>query len=464
MDPLQLGDLIASELPYEPNGQQIELIAHLARFCLAEPGPDRAFLINGYAGTGKTSLTAALVRALGRMGRHCVMMAPTGRAAKVFASFSGLPAYTIHRQIYRQTLSGQVLAENRCANTLFIVDEASMIGDADGEGRNLLADLIEYVYAGANCRMLLLGDTAQLPPVGCFESPAMNAERLRSFGLKVARAVVTKTVRQASDSGILYNATWLRKALAQAELPTPQLTVQPFPDVKVIQGEDLADEMNAAYARDGMDQTVMITRSNRRAKDFNIAIRGQILERDNLISRDENLLVAKNNYHWAKDVPGLSFIANGDVAYIEAVYGTERRYGFEFADVDLTFPDRGGVTLQAKIILDTLLSDSASLSTDQINELARATLADPEFAPASSSPSAQIQALKASPYYNALQVKYSYAVTCHKAQGGQWRNVFIDMGYIAPDMLGVDFYRWLYTAVTRATTRLYLLNPTIPIL
>lgn len=463
MEPLELAGLILKQLPYEPNSQQIQLIAALARFCLSDSSRDPLFLINGYAGTGKTSLTGALVRAVEGVGRKAVLLAPTGRAAKVFAAYARHPAYTIHRQIYRMNVAGvSHVADNPYRDAIFIVDEASMIGAGSDGGENLLQDLIHYVYTGVGCRLLLLGDTAQLPPVGCVESPAMDVEVLKSYGLRVSRAVLTDTVRQASSSGILYNATWIRRAMRAHPLPVPHLSVSAFGDVKVIGGEELEDEMSHAYADDGIRETVLITRSNKRATAFNQAVRSAILGREGMIGRDEQLMIAKNNYYWSAKVAGLDFIANGDVATVTKVYGTERRYGFEFADVSLHFPYRD-IEIDAKVLLDTVWSDTASLGQAELAQLAQACLSDPEFAPVSESPTAQRAALKSCPYFNALQVKYAYAVTCHKAQGGQWMNVFVDMGYIPPEAQGMDFYRWLYTATTRATTMLYYVNPTVEV-
>lgn len=463
MEPLELAELILKQLPYEPNSQQIQLIAALARFCLSDSSLDPVFLINGYAGTGKTSLTGALVRAVESTGRKAVLLAPTGRAAKVFAAYARHPAYTIHRQVYRMNVAGMShVADNPFRDAIFIVDEASMIGAGNDGGEDLLQDLVHYVYTGVGCRLLLLGDTAQLPPVGCVESPAMDVDVLKSYGLRVSRAVLTDTVRQASSSGILYNATWIRRAMRANPLPMPRLSVSAFDDVEVIDGEELEDEMGRCYSDDGIRETVLITRSNKRATAFNQAIRSSILGREGMIGRDELLMVAKNNYHWSAKVAGLDFIANGDVATVTKVYGTERRYGFEFADVSLHFPYRD-IEIDAKVILDTMWSDSASLGQAELAQLAQACLADPEFAPAGESPTALRAALKSCPYYNALQVKYAYAVTCHKAQGGQWANVFIDMGYIPPEAQGMEFYRWLYTATTRATASLYYVNPTVEV-
>ncbi len=470
MDAREFASRIMLNLPYDPTDQQVQLIAALARFCMLPADDNPVFLLNGYAGTGKTSLTGTLVRTLSETGITSVLLAPTGRAAKVFAAFARHTAYTIHRKIYRapdiadQSGTFGAVAENKHKYTVFIVDEASMIGAASGNeyGGNLLEDLIHYVYSGHKCRMILLGDTAQLPPVGCTESPAMNVSMLKSYGLRVTRVVLTETVRQAGDSGILYNATILRKSMRVEPLPAPLLFTSRFDDVQEISGELLAESVSDSYAADGVEETLLVTRSNKRAVQFNQAIRANILYREEELTRDDLLLVAKNNYHWSAKVKGLDFIANGDVATVTRVYGTEYKYGFRFADVTLMFTDHG-VEINCKILLDTLYSDSPALEPQRFKELYHQCISDPEQFPPEATMSARLRALRTNPYFNALQVKYAYAVTCHKAQGGQWRNVYVDMGYIPPEAQGIDFYRWLYTATTRATSRLYFVNPTIEI-
>lgn len=466
----EFAERVVMNLPYVPNQQQVQLIAALARFCSPSSPSDSVFLLNGYAGTGKTSLTGALVKALTEAGVTSVLLAPTGRAAKVFSRFAKHPAYTIHRKIYRAPALGDVsssvsaIAENRHVNAVFVVDEASMIGAGSGNeyGANLLEDLIHYVYTGHNCRLILLGDTAQLPPVGCEESPAMSVTKLRSYGLRVTRAVLTETVRQASDSGILYNATILRRAMLVEPLPVPALYVSRFDDVEPISGELLPESLSDAYGRDGVEETILITRSNKRAVQFNQAIRANILYREEELARDELLLVAKNNYFWSAKVKGMDFVANGDVAVIVKVYGVEYKYDCRFADVRLLFPDRD-VEFDCKIILDTLYSEAPGLDPRKMDILYRQCLYDEELFAEDAPMAIRLKGLKTNPYFNALQVKYAYAVTCHKAQGGQWSNVYVDMGYIPPEAQGMEFYRWLYTATTRATTRLYYLNPGIEV-
>ena len=466
MDINEFAERIFLNLPYDPTDQQISLIAALARFCSPVSPGYSVFLLNGYAGTGKTSLTGALVRALREAEVPVVLLAPTGRAAKVFGRFAGFQASTIHRRIYRGTegmmndFSADV-ADNPLTGAVFIVDEASMIGNGSGDtmSRNLLEDLIHYVYSGEGCRMILLGDTAQLPPVGCRESPAMSVAVLKGFGLRVTKAVMTKVVRQRRRSGILYNATKLRKNMLLTPLPEPELVIDRFPDVVSVSGEELEDEISASFTENGITETLVVTRSNRQATRFNLAIRANILYREEELSREELLLVAKNNYLWSARVKGLDFVANGDTAIVDAIYGTEEKYGFRFADVNLRLPDRD-LSFDCKILLDTLVSDTASLEPERYQSLYMSALNDPDMFTPSTPVRTRMRILRSDPYVNALQVKYGYAVTCHKAQGGQWKNVFVDVGYVPPEAYeSLEFYRWLYTAVTRATDRLALINP-----
>ena len=381
MDTLEFAERIYLNLPYQPNDQQVELIAALARFCSVDTPSDSAFLLQGYGGTGKTSVTGALVKALRECNIPVVLLAPTGRAAKVFAAFSRYPASTIHRRIYRQANPANIfefgsVAENTLTDAVFIVDEASMIGAGADGSDNLLEDLIHYVYSGVNCRLILLGDTAQLPPVGTTESPAMNVSVLKSFGLRVSKAVMTEVVRQGSRSGILYNATWLRKAMLLKELPEPQLRIKGFDDVKVVPGEELPDLIESAYTDPGIENTILITRSNKRATAFNLAIRANILGREDELCVGERLLVAKNNYLWSAKVKGLDFIANGDIAVISHIYSTETKYGLRFADVRITLPDRD-LDVDCKIMLDSLTSETPALAPDKAAALYQAVLTDP---------------------------------------------------------------------------------------
>lgn len=452
-------------LPYEPNDDQVTMIAAFAHFMLYG-GAKAVFLLNGYAGTGKTSLTGAIVKALTRRGTKSVLLAPTGRAAQVFSDYSGHPAYTIHRKIYRQNSyldQAFSMADNKHTDTLFIVDEASMIsnspgidGAAFGTGR-LLDDLVGYVYANSqsNCRLVLMGDSAQLPPVGQTDSPALKAQVLSAYGLSVYDIWLTQIARQAAQSGILYNATTVRRMLTTAEMAPPVIELRQFDDVETVTGEYLLEKISDSYDSYGPDDTIIITRSNRRAKLFNGAIRNQILFRDEELTHGDMLLVTKNNYHWAADYKEIDFIANGDVARVQRVWGeVELRYGLRFAQVTLEFPDHGGIEVDAKVILDSLFSDTPALTREQSDRLYNELMAE-----MTGDKHSRYRALKANPYFNALQVKFAYAVTCHKAQGGQWQNVFVDMGSIMPDALStLDFMRWLYTAMTRARKHLYLIN------
>ena len=443
---------------------------NLAEFLLSEDDR-KAFLLCGYAGTGKTSLISALVRTLEQLERKTVLLAPTGRAAKVFSGYSGKSAHTIHKCIYRQKsiLDGNTftLTENRAQNTLFIVDEASMIsneGNSIGGTGALLDDLVEFVYSGRGCSLLLLGDTAQLPPVGEQLSPALTESYLRSMFLNVTRVELTQVMRQLDNSGILYNATTLRQSIAAEDTYSlPQIKLDGFEDIQNVQGDELIEAIESSYNKAGMDETIILCRSNKRANVYNEGIRRRILYREEELSRGDMLMIVKNNYYW-REVLGkedktllekLDFIANGDMAEIVRVNGTEEMYGFRFADVTLSFIDYEDCEMDVKILLDTLTSESPSLTREESERLFTAVWEDyPEIR----SKRKRMEELRKSPYYNALQVKYGYAVTCHKAQGGEWKRVFIDQGYISEDMITPDYYRWLYTAFTRASEKLHLVN------
>lgn len=449
-------------LPYEPNSGQVEAFAAFAHFLLV--GNERSvFLLNGYAGTGKTSLMGAVVQVLSRRGIKVVLMAPTGRAAQVLSEYSHRNALTIHRKIYRQDSylsEGFGLAENKHSNTVFIVDEASMIANGSAEGAvfgtgRLLDDLVGYVYNGLNCRLMLMGDGAQLPPVGQQESPALNPTVLQGYGLTVYNVTLSQIARQAADSGILQNATLVRNILTSDSNVAPRLQLDGYDDVEAITGEFLLETINDAYDRDGIDETIIITRSNKRATLYNGGIRNTILYREDELSTGDMLLVAKNNYYWSKDYDNIDFIANGDVMRVKRVWGeVENIYGLRFANVTVEFPDHGNVEMDVKIIIDSLLSDTPALTLSQNERLYADVLNE-----CTGNKRERYKQMKEHPYFNALQVKFSYAVTCHKAQGGQWKNVFIDMGSIMPEALSTqDFLRWLYTAITRARNKVYLIN------
>jgi exodeoxyribonuclease-5 len=450
--------------PFQPTDEQSEAIHSLSRF-LFSPVSDSIFLLKGYAGTGKSSLTGAVVRTMNSLKQKAILLAPTGRAAKVFSSYAGQAAFTIHKKIYRQrtfadAARGFAPAENMHRHTLFIVDEASMLANdsfdsAFGSGR-LLDDLIHYVYSGEGCRLLLLGDTAQLPPVGQSESPALNPDILKGYGLEVTEMTLRHVVRQAAESGILTNATMLRQLLDAGRINAfPRLQTAHFADMQTITGADLIERLDECYRHDGTDETIIITRSNRRANIFNRGVRNSVLWREEELSNGDLLLVAKNNYHWTEKNEQIDFIANGDIIEIRRLGRSQDFYGFRFRDVTARFPDYD-VELDVKIILDTLDADSPALPREASDRLFCSIMEDYADLPTKSE---RMKRLRADGFYNALQVKFAYAVTCHKAQGGQWKNVFLDLANVPDEHLGIDFYRWLYTAFTRATERIFLVNP-----
>ena len=460
-----LGQQIKTNFPYKPTFEQENVVKILANFLFCRK-MDVLFLLKGYAGTGKTSLIGALVKTMDQLEQKCILMAPTGRAAKVFSHYAGHPAYTIHKKIYRQkSFSNEVdnfsINDNLHQHTLFIVDEASMIandglsGSMFGTGR-LLDDLIQYVYSGQGCRLMLIGDTAQLPPVGEEESPALSADALKGYGLEVYEGMLTEVVRQLHDSGILWNATELRRYIAEEDYFTlPPIRVEGFPDIKVVPGNELIETINDCYEQVGMDETIVVCRSNKRANIYNKGIRNTILYREEELESGDLLMVAKNNYFWMEGCKEIDFIANGDIAEVRRVRREREMYGFRFADVTLRFSDYNDMELEATVLLDTLHTESPALPKEMNDKLFYAVLED--YADITIKRE-RMKKMKSDPYYNALQVKYAYAVTCHKAQGGQWKRVFLDQGYMTEDMLSPDYFRWLYTAFTRATETLYLVN------
>ena len=455
---------ITQNFPYNPTEDQVLALNVLSDFLLSEE-PDSLLLLKGYAGTGKTSLVGALVKTMAELKQKSILLAPTGRAAKVFSGYAEQKAFTIHKKIYRQKAfsnepTGFHPADNLHKDTLFIVDEASMIANEGldsfvfGTGR-LLDDLIQYVYSGENCRLILMGDVAQLPPVMQTESPALNPEILRGYNLQVQEITLTQVVRQSEDSGILFNATRLRDALRNETVEIfPKLKLKGFTDFRKVNGDELIEEISSAYSRDGIEDTMIISRSNKRATLYNNGIRNRILYREEELSSGDRLMIAKNNYFWGKDYKEVDFIANGDVARVVRVLKRTDMYGFCFADVQLYFPDLE-VEMEAKILLDTLTSESPSLTREQQETLFAQVLADYYDV---TTKREKMKRLKTDPWFNALQVKYAYGVTCHKAQGGQWKHVYVDMGYIPQGAVSLDFYRWLYTAFTRATEKIWLVN------
>ena len=452
---------IRGQFPFEPTAQQAELIGRLGEF-LVSPDAEKVFLLKGYAGTGKTSLVSALVRALHALEQKTVLLAPTGRAAKVLAGYSGFPAYTIHKKIYRQKSMAEFrfqLADNLHKHTLFIVDEASMVSNtgldaAFGTGR-LLDDLIHYIYGGDGCSLLLLGDTAQLPPVMQPVSPALEPDTLAAYGLHVHEYTLTHVVRQALESGILCNATRLRERIDEDEVyDYPTFDLEGFPDVARLGGADLIDELYRAYDEVGEEETIVVTRSNRRANLYNNGIRNQVLQREEELTNGDLLMVTRNNYFWNKPYEEIDFIANGDILEVERMRRHHDLYGFRFADLVLRSLDYGW-EIEARVWLDSLQSESPAHMNALTKQLFDAVSEDyPEI----TNRRLLVKKVLESEYYNALQVKFAYAVTCHKAQGGQWKRVFIDQGPIGEEQLGSDYYRWLYTALTRATEQVYLVN------
>ncbi|HEY3370962.1 MAG TPA: AAA family ATPase [Prolixibacteraceae bacterium] len=457
---------IIRNLGKSPTPGQEALSLKLADF-IAESGLDAIFLLRGYAGTGKTTLLSSLVKTLSLFKFNSILLAPTGRAAKVLSSYAGKNAYTIHKNIYRQQSSSDgtgrfVLNKNLCKDTFFIVDEASMISNSTGEtsifgsGR-LLEDLIEYVYSGSNCRLLLVGDTAQLPPVGLDVSPALSQKELEFYDRDVYEYELTEVVRQDLNSGILYNATFIRNLITEGAYQSGyfHLEYKLFEDVRRVSGADLIEEISTCYDRFGLIETIVVTRSNKRANKFNEGIRSAILYKEADISVNDLIMIVKNNYFWLEENEKIDFIANGDIAQIIAIYKYEELYGFKFANVSLRLLDYPDIEFDCKIILDTLSIESASLTGEQNRKLFDAVSED--YVDIRNKKN-RWDKIKENPYFNALQVKFAYAVTCHKAQGGQWRAVFVDQGYLTEEMLNTEFLRWLYTAFTRPTERLYLVN------
>ncbi len=453
--------LVHKFLPYEPSAEQQATIQKIENFLRDKSRS--VFLLTGYAGTGKTSLMAALVRALRAYNVQSVLLAPTGRAAKVFSKYARKAAFTIHRKIYKPVsakdiFSGFVLAPNKHKNTVFIVDEASMISNTKTESANfgsgqLLNDLLDYVYSGRNCKLIVVGDTAQLPPVGLSLSPALDPDFYEMEGFTVYRAHLTQIARQKQDSGILFNATLLRNLLSEGKTQQPpKLILDGFSDLHRISGAELTEALEASYDEVGIDQTLVITRSNKMANRYNAGIRARILYREEKLSVDDRVMIVKNNYFWSDAKIG--FLANGDIARIARIYSFNSLYDKEFAKVELDFEDYEQ-NIDAIVMLDTLELDAASLAYDDYKEFFNKVMDDYQNIKSSYQ---RIQKVKKNEYFNALQIKFAYAVTCHKAQGGQWHTVFIDQTYFTPQRVNAEYFRWLYTALTRATNRVFLVN------
>lgn len=437
----------------------------MARF-LFDSDPRSAMLLRGYAGTGKTSLVSALIQTLPQLRVSSLLLAPTGRAAKVLAGYSHRPAYTIHKKIYMTATDASgavrtVRAVNKHSYTLFIVDEASMIGlEPTATRQSLLEDLIDYVYSGNHCRLMLIGDSAQLPPVGQSESPALDEHYLRAaFDLDVSTQELTEVVRQQSFSGILANATALRNQIADMtdgdEAQQPLFSVSD--DVVNLKGSDLQETLYREYDGAALEDVVVITRSNKRANLFNQGVRASVLYREEEVNAGDFLMVVKNNYYWMDRDSDIGFVANGDIVEVLAVRNVQEVYGFRFADASLRFVDYPDEPLHdCKLMLSTLVSESPALTSDEQSRLYNAVMEDYTDIP---NKAYRLREMRQNPYYNALQVKFAYALTCHKTQGGQWHTVIIDQGYLPPNMpLDREYLRWLYTAFTRATAKVYLLG------
>ena len=457
---------ICQELAHTPTDDQQRAVDTFARF-IADRHDNVTMIMSGAAGTGKTSLASAMVRTMRNLKQKMILLAPTGRAAKVLARNAGMSAYTIHRKIYREKsysgLDGSFdINVNLHADTLFIIDESSMIsngGDGTFGTGCLLDDLVTYVYGGRNCRMMLIGDKSQLPPVGESESPALSPAALEAYGLIVYHTSLGEVVRQEAQSGILYNATAIRQLQAGCQSAIlPKITVSRFADVIVVSGEDLVESIASSYSHAGIDDTIVITRSNKRANIYNMGIRNQVLFLEERLCREDQLMVVRNNYlvtAGLNDPTAPPFMANGDRCRILRIKGIRELYGFEFADARLQFPDYDGFELQATVLLDTLASDAPALTREQQNALFNEVMADYADIPRKAD---RMEKLRNDRHYNALQIKYAYAVTCHKAQGGQWAHVYLDQGYMTDETLTDDYFHWLYTAFTRATEKLFLVN------
>lgn len=460
----ELFEHLTQSFGFDPTEGQAIVLYHLSAFLLSQK-ENPTYILRGYAGTGKTSLVKTLVRTLPSIGMRYVLMAPTGRAAKVLSSYTGRPASTIHRKIYQAKAlpDGSIIvarAENKYKNALFIVDEASMIGEQkEFGGSSLLDDLLSYVFSGENCRLLLIGDTAQLPPVGSNESPALDCEYLKSeFPITAATYELTEVKRQALESGILYNATDIRQLLGQNlyEYELPIFHLEGFNDIEKIEPETFEEMLHNAFANTSDNEAVIVCKSNKRANMFNQAIRGRILNIEGEIATGDKLMVVKNNYFWADGNDAISFIANGDMAEIRKIKHFDEMYGFRFADVELGFTDYPDApNVEAKILLDTLNSNSASLTEEESKRLFSAIEEDYMDIP---NRRERYKEMKKSPWFNALQVKFAYALTCHKTQGGQWNTVYIDSSLNQRETLEVEDLRWLYTALTRAQERVCFVN------
>jgi exodeoxyribonuclease-5 len=455
---------LCKNLGNTPTDDQSDALKKIASY-ICDNNNDVIFLMTGYAGTGKTSVISSVVKTLDSLRMRSVLLAPTGRAAKVLASYSGRPSFTIHKKIYRQKSSKDgfgsfALDRNLHKDTFFIVDEASMVSNSSGDSSlfgsgRLLDDLIEYVYSGIECKLIIVGDTAQLPPVGSNISPALDPASLGAYGFGLISCEMKQVVRQSETSGVLMNATRVRLQVAENDLVHPSLDCINYKDTIRITGEELIDEISTAYGMCGMEGTIIVVNSNKQANRYNQGIRNRIFFREEEISAGDMVMVVKNNYFIIdEDEDGAGFIANGDIAEVKKIRKYEERYGFRFADMILKFPDYN-LEIEAKVMMDVLHLDTPALPSEKNKELYQNILADYLNIKTRRK---QFEAVKNNPYFNALQIKFAYAVTCHKAQGGQWERVFIDQGMFNRNEITIDYLRWFYTALTRSTDKVYLVN------
>jgi exodeoxyribonuclease-5 len=455
---------LCKNLGNTPTDDQSEALKKIALY-ICDNNNDVIFLMTGYAGTGKTSVISSVVKTLDLLRMRSVLLAPTGRAAKVLASYAGRQAYTVHKKIYRQKSSKDgfgsfSLDRNLHKDTFFIVDEASMVSNSSGDSSlfgsgRLLDDLIEFVYSGIDCKLILVGDTAQLPPVGSTLSPALNASSLGEYGFGLISCELKQVVRQSETSGVLMNATRVRLQVAENNLVHPSLDCINYKDTIRITGEDLIDEISTAYGTCGMEGTIIVVNSNKQANRYNQGILNRIFFREEEISPGDMVMVVKNNYSIIEeDEERAGFIANGDIAEVKKIRKYEERYGFRFADMVLKFPDYN-LEVESKVMMDVLHLDTPALPSEKNRELFQSVMSDYINIKTKRK---QFEAVRSNPYFNALQIKFAYAVTCHKAQGGQWERVFIDQGMFNRNEITIDYLRWFYTALTRSTDRVYLVN------
>jgi len=468
MNQQEFKNILLKNFPFELNAGQQTLLIMLSEFILGK-NAEQVFVVKGYAGTGKTTTVRSLVKSLPFVNGKTVLLAPTGRAAKVLSNYTSQQAFTIHKKIYirKQASDNSAsfqLRPNLHSNTIFIVDEASMISHSGGlnnggvfGGGSLLDDLMSYVFNGTNCKLILIGDTAQLPPVGADISPALDIEFLKaSYYFKINHFELTEVMRQNEDSGILVNATAIRNQIKKEKNLTPHFVLNKFKDVVRINGDELEDAINSAYSNYGVEDTMIICRSNKRANIFNQQIRARIRWQENELSAGDYMMVVKNNYFWLPEESKAGFIANGDIIQLMRIGKLQEMHGFRFADVRIKmidYPDEP--ELETRLLLDTIMSESPALSSADNKKLYEAVFADYSDI---ANKRDRVKKVKEDKFFNALQVKFSYAITCHKAQGGQWPCVFVEQGYLTDEMINVEYLRWLYTAVSRASEKLYLVN------